>query len=557
SPSAATVFGWNPDEIDRFPHARFVHADDLADLADMVEQLRATPGAALNFSFRVSDNHGGWRLIDGAGVNMLDDPAVGGLTFTLRDVTALVEAEGRRQFAERRFSSLVENLYDMVLIVRGDGIVQYASPAVFETLGRPDHEIVGEDWIEIVNADDRDLAHRWMAQIVAAPGGPSVREVLRLCHADGSSRYIESLAVNLLDDPDVAGVAFSCRDITESKRDGDMSGAVAEVMGSITSGDALEAVLFKLSEMVESQLYNSVCAIVLSEEQPLTGRSSRRAASLAPGQGKIPDHLASACAAQAIAQGGFVRNALPAGDLAATAYGWSNFWALPVQTGDGRDGPQEAVGAIVVVNADEDPPPDYEVRFLDRMTRLAAVALERALVQDELSYRASHDPLTGLVNRTVFAARVEAAQDRAKRQGTRVGVLFLDLDGFKAVNDAFGHSVGDSLLAEAAERITRCLRQSDTAARFGGDEFLVLCEQVRSPGDAMGLAKRLGEVIARPFDLVAGAAPVSVTVSIGVAVAVDYADGPDELIRRADQAVYRAKDAGRDRAEMYGEALVD
>lgn len=555
SPSAGSVFGWDLDSMGPFPHGDFAHPDDVARVVQVSERLRSDPSTPVNFRFRVSDNAGGWRLVDGAGVNLLHDPAVGGLAYTLRDVTALEEAEGRRQFAERRFSSLVENLYDLVLIVGKDGVIQYASPSVLETLGwRPD-QIVGRDLLEAVHADDRDLALRRVAHIVASPSGLPTREVLRFCHIDGSPRYIEVVAVNLIDDPDVAGVAFSCRDITEDKRDRDMSSAVAAVMGSITSGDDLETVLFNLTELVEGQLERSVCAMVLSEDPERPGRS-RRSWSMAPGQGKIPNHLALACAARAIEANGLVIDDLPPNDLAVAAYAWSKFWALPVRTGDGSQDSREAVGAVVIVTARDGDPADYEVRFLDRMSRLAAVAMERALVQDELSYRASHDPLTGLVNRTVFAARVEAAQERSKRQGTKVGVLFLDLDGFKAVNDAFGHGVGDLLLAEAGERITRCLRQSDTAARFGGDEFLVLCEQMRSPDDAMGLAKRLGEILSRSFDIGPGAIPVTVTVSIGVAVAVGPEDGADELIRRADQAVYRAKDAGRDRAEMYGESVV-
>ncbi|MHB1486404.1 MAG: PAS domain S-box protein [Acidimicrobiales bacterium] len=559
SPSAGSVFGWDLDTMERFPHGDFAHPEDTARLVQVSERLQADPSTPVNFRFRVTDNAGGWRLVDGAGVNLLHDPAVGGLAFTLRDATALEEAEGRRQFAERRFSSLVENLYDLVLIVRKDGVIQYASPSVFDTLGwRPD-EIVGRDLLEAVHADDRDLALRRVAHIVASPSGLPTREVLRFRHADGTQRYIEAVAVNLMDDPDVAGVAFSCRDITEDRRDRDMSSAVAAVMSSITSGDDLETVLFNLTELVEGQLDRSVCAMVLSEDPQGPGRS-RRSWSMAPGQGKIPNQLASACANRAIEANVLVVDDLPPSDppsdLAVAAYGWSKFWALPVRTGDGSQDSREAVGAVVVVTANDGDPADYEVRFLDRMSGLAAVAMERALVQDELSYRASHDPLTGLVNRTVFAARVEAAQDRSKRQGTKVGVLFLDLDGFKAVNDAFGHGVGDLLLAEAGERITRCLRQSDTAARFGGDEFLVLCEQMRSPEDAMGLAKRLGEILSRSFDIGPDAIPVTVTVSIGVAVAVGPEDGADELIRRADQAVYRAKDAGRDRAEMYRESAV-
>ena len=162
---------------------------------------------------------------------------------------------------------------------------------------------------------------------------------------------------------------------------------------------------------------------------------------------------------------------------------------------------------------------------------------------------ALHDHLTGLANRTMLLERLAAARDRAGRDGTKVGVLFMDLDRFKVVNDSLGHDVGDQLLIAASRRICSVLRAEDMATRFGGDEFVVLCEALHDESQAVEVAERITDALRAPFVL--SGQDVFVTASVGVAVAEGSDWLPVSLIRDADAAMYRAKDGGRAKTEIF------
>ena len=191
-----------------------------------------------------------------------------------------------------------------------------------------------------------------------------------------------------------------------------------------------------------------------------------------------------------------------------------------------------------------------DVDFLQSLANVLADALERQTTEDRIRHRALHDSLTGLPNRVLFLDRLEHALARLRRRGTRAAILFLDFDRFKLVNDSLGHQVGDELLAAAAPRLRQAVRASDTVARFGGDEFGILLEDVSGEHEAVETAERIASVFTRPFVL-AGSEHF-VTTSIGIALAQGD-ELPDELIRDADAAMYRAKERGRSRYELFDE----
>jgi diguanylate cyclase (GGDEF)-like protein/PAS domain S-box-containing protein len=193
-----------------------------------------------------------------------------------------------------------------------------------------------------------------------------------------------------------------------------------------------------------------------------------------------------------------------------------------------------------------------DIDFLQSLANVLADALERQAVEDAIRERAVHDPLTGLPNRVLFVDRLEHALARLGRQQSLAAILFLDLDHFKLVNDSLGHHVGDELLAAAAPRLKRALRGSDTVARFGGDEFGILLEDIASERDAIDTAERIAATFARPFVL--SGSEHFVTTSIGIALATG-GERADELIRDADAAMYRAKDRGRARYEVFDEGM--
>ncbi len=185
--------------------------------------------------------------------------------------------------------------------------------------------------------------------------------------------------------------------------------------------------------------------------------------------------------------------------------------------------------------------------------RLANTISEREHFQRRLAHEAAHDGLTGLPNRSAVLRNASAAIARAERTSMGMALLFLDLDGFKDVNDNFGHSAGDTLLRVTADRLRDGIREGDVAGRLGGDEFVVVAEPVAGLADALALGHRLRASICRPVEV--GELEIEPSVSIGVALTERAGLSAEELLHDADLAVYRAKQLGRGRVEICDEDL--
>jgi diguanylate cyclase (GGDEF)-like protein len=194
-----------------------------------------------------------------------------------------------------------------------------------------------------------------------------------------------------------------------------------------------------------------------------------------------------------------------------------------------------------------------EVRLLRDLADRVAVALATAARDRELYQRAHFDPLTQLPNRLLFTDELTRELARAERLGSRLALLFLDLDGFSSVNDTLGHVAGDVLLVRAAERVSSCVRKADLVARLGGDEFTVGLTDLRDPADAAAVARMLSEALAKPFDV--GHGETFVSASIGIAVYPSDGTTAQELLRHADMAMYRAKEEGRGAHVFFEEGM--
>lgn len=177
----------------------------------------------------------------------------------------------------------------------------------------------------------------------------------------------------------------------------------------------------------------------------------------------------------------------------------------------------------------------------------------RRLLQDDLAHQAAHDPLTGLVNRAQMLDLVQHALHRSQRSGSLVGLLFVDLDYFKVVNDTLGHGAGDTVLAAVAERMSNLIRAGDTVGRLGGDEFVVLAEGPIVPSELVQLADRLVASVSQPFTI--SGREVTIGASIGLAFNQDGSTDASQLLHQADIAAYRAKGAGRGRTQVFDDAL--
>lgn len=178
---------------------------------------------------------------------------------------------------------------------------------------------------------------------------------------------------------------------------------------------------------------------------------------------------------------------------------------------------------------------------------------ERMKREEHMRQLAFHDPLTGLPNRSLFKDRVHQALRQARREGLVVAILFMDLDYFKQVNDTLGHQKGDELLLGVARRIREAVREEDTVARIGGDEFTAVLRSVQNRDDVALVASRIIQALTKPFDL--GGKNAEIGVSIGAALYPEHSRDADVLMRFADEAMYSAKAAGRGRFVVFGDAL--
>jgi diguanylate cyclase (GGDEF)-like protein len=196
---------------------------------------------------------------------------------------------------------------------------------------------------------------------------------------------------------------------------------------------------------------------------------------------------------------------------------------------------------------------DDDVSFAQSVANVLGNALARLRMEERVRHQALHDPLTGLPNRAVLTDRLEHALERSGRRERSVALLFIDLDHFKTVNDSLGHRAGDELLVQVADRLRTLVRSGDSIARFGGDEFIVLIDEMQRVEEAAELAHRLGAMLDEPFTL--GGDTVFVTASIGIAVPSRERTTADALLRDADAAMYLAKEHGRAGFEFFDATL--
>ena len=215
------------------------------------------------------------------------------------------------------------------------------------------------------------------------------------------------------------------------------------------------------------------------------------------------------------------------------------------------------LGTLIVANrlSDGSPFDSDDLHHFDASAAQITVAVENTRLGHRLRRQAFHDTLTGLANRALFMDRLEHALTRRERHDESLGVLFVDLDDFKEINDSLGHMAGDELLTKVADRLKLVLRASDTPARFGGDEFAILVEETADPEDIMRVAERVMSVFTPRF-VVAGR-EVTISASVGVAVTASRDITAEELVGRADVAMYRGKLKGKDTYEVFEPGMQD
>ncbi len=555
SPATARMMGFEPHE----GHGRFaldfVVEEDREHVAATVARAFTDPGIQGPIPVRILAADGAIRVVEAMGHNRLDDPDVEGVVITVRDVSDRVEAEAAAARSDAKLLALVEKVSDVITVVGDGGQIVYTSPAANRLFGFEANDRSTTDPISQMHPDDRDEAvAAFTDQLVSGHTEP-VR--FRLLAADDRWRWVESVTRDLRDDPAVAGIVVTTRDVTERVEAERLVADQAEILTLIARGASLPTTLGRVCEVLERRLDHEFAVFLVADEP----RRVRLVA--AP---SLPVEVADSCSELSLdAATTLLGRSLdgraddvvvdPGGAAAPLSvlgrHGIQHVTAMPIMDTVGR----RVIGVLAGLRRDPGSDREIETSLVEMFTQTAAIAVERWAAEELLAHRANHDALTGLPNRVLFVEFLGRAIVRSKRDGSALGVLFMDLDRFKHVNDGLGHDAGDVLLRILADRLHDHMRPSDVVARFGGDEFTVLCEGLDADAAAAQvreIAERLLEVIEEPVSL--DGEDRRLAASMGIAIASPDST-PDSLLRDADAAMYEAKQHGKARYEIFDDEM--
>ncbi len=485
-----------------FTAPQYAAAMSRAEIGPVLEEALTTGGRIeVDRELQLPDGARVWRRVIAI---PLDDDVVAAVTYDIGD---LVDARGRA-------AALSQHSSDIVAIAGIDSGLSWVSPTVETMLGWPPAAVLGRCAVDLVHPDDVTTMVTRFGEVALDPCVVATVE-LRLQRSDGGYRWFQCSVTNRLDDPEVRGFVLSLHDIDARRR----------------SEDAL-----RVSELRMRSILETAADAIISTDETGTIIEFNRAAERIFG--------------------------VDAADVLGTEYPDLLPESAEKDAYEARSTNAQETGLpmeIMTMRADGT---EFEARISMSRTTIDGRTLTTAIVRDVteekenarvLERRGLYDELTGLATRKLLIDRLEEALRRGRRRRTVIGLLLLDLDRFKHVNDSLGHDVGDALLVEVASRLRAAAGESNTVARLGGDEFVVLCDEARDIDDISDRAGRLDEVLRAPFAL--GADEVMLTASIGIAVWNGGNERADELVRHADAAMYRAKDRGRGRIELFDERM--
>ncbi|MDE1992579.1 MAG: EAL domain-containing protein [Rhizobiaceae bacterium] len=394
-------------------------------------------------------------------------------------------------------------------------------------------------------------------QEIIATGKPRLdMETTAFSTSDGKPIYRLTSKMPVRNDSgDVIGLIGISRDITERKRQEQLRRSQAELLEMIAKSEPLEMILEALVLMVENELTDIRGSVLLLDHEG-TRLFHGASPNLPAAYSRLIDGIAigpkvGSCGTAAWHGKPIFVNDTQTDPLwedfrgAAGQFGLRSCWSTPITTSQGN-----VLGTFALYSGTVRDPTQRELEMIAMATHIAGIAIERKRTEDRIYFMAHHDDLTGLPNRAFLKENMAKILFKARRNGRKVTVAYVDLDNFKQINDSRGHGAGDELLKELTARMVDGLRASDMVVRLGGDEFLlVVVHQSRHDTGIMRRLHELQKMIAQPITI--GGSEVSVTSSIGVAAFPSDGETPEELIAAADAAMYKAKEFGRNRMQYH------
>ncbi len=441
------------------------------------------------------------------------------------------------------FGKVLDLLLDAICVVNRDGKVVYISAACERIFGYSAKELTGTSLIDFLHPEDLESTRRATEEVIS--GHPQQNFENRYVRKDGTIVHVTWSAS--WSEPDQLRIAV-VRDISEQKRLQAMQLSLHRISEAAHAADNLLDLYRLIHEIIGELLpaRNFFVAIYDKDKDELSFPYFEDELDEAP----TPRSLDSGTFSGEVIRSGqpmlFRADApirLP--DTIGPLVGSDSLdWlGVPLRSSKG------VVGAIVVQSYSGDVRySEADQSLLQFVSNQIAAVIERKKSENRLRHVSRHDALTGLPNRAWFDACLRSSLERHSQDGARLALLYIDLDTFKQANDNFGHLAGDMLLREVASRIGRCIRETDTAGRIGGDEIAVLLDPVRTPEDASAVAEKIRNVLVDPFAI--SGAQINISASIGIAVYPDHGEDSDKLLRLADSAMYMAKKSGGNCCQM-------
>ncbi|MGH8158023.1 MAG: diguanylate cyclase domain-containing protein [Rhodanobacter sp.] len=434
-------------------------------------------------------------------------------------------------------------LLDAICVVDAQGRFMFVSAACERIFGYAPEEMVGRQMLDLVFPEDRaktiDAASRVMAgHLQLHFENRYVRKDGQIVHIMWSARWSEA---------DQLRIAVA-RDVTELKRAEFMQTALHAISEAAHSAEDLLALFRRIHQIIGDLLpaTNFFVALYDDKQDQLSFPYFVDEHDEAPAPRKLDSGTLSG---EVIRTGHALLltpdTRLALSDRSSTLVGWDSMdWlGVPLVSQKG------VIGALVVQSySGEVRYTEQDKALLQFVSAQVAAAIERKQNETWLRHIARHDALTDLPNRVLFGERLRSALAQARLGRDRLSLIYIDLDRFKQVNDSHGHATGDQLLREVGQRIRHCVRDLDTVARFGGDEFVVLLSSIKLPEHAAMIAEKIRATLGQPFELANQCLQISA--SLGVAIFPEHGDEKKQLIRQADSTMYRAKKMGGNRFLM-------
>ncbi|MBC8077104.1 MAG: PAS domain S-box protein, partial [Chloroflexales bacterium] len=523
SPSVTRLLGYPPDELLGRTSFELLHPDDSSRVtASFVTKTQST-ALTPPIEMRLRHRDGSWRTLEATSTNLLHDPAIRGIVINAHDITARVAAERTSSESEARFRSLIEAASMGIVAVNRQGLVTLANSFGARLFGYTPDELLGQP-VELLLDEGLRALHAQHREHAFDEGhtrvlGSGIK--LRGRRKDGTNITIDA-SIGFFQQGGESQAVVCVTDISDRLRDEERLRLLESVVVNASDGviiteageiDAPGPRIVYVNQALLLQTGHS--------EAELLGQTPR----IFQGAGTDPAALRK------------IRTAMVAREPVCVEV--LNY------TKDGQElwvelsiAPVFAAGALT-----------HFIAIQRNITAQKRMELQRSQLSDALAHQARYDALTGLPNRYLFDDRMQQSISLAARTNSDVGLLFIDLDNFKHLNDTLGHPVGDALLTQIVARLANHVPQTATLTRWGGDEFVVILPGIGGRAQAVAAAEQLLAALEAPFAL--HERELFITASIGISCYPYDGNDATTLLRQADSAMYRAKASGRNGVQCF------